>query len=205
MNRWTARNPLRHPERAWVGARGSLTAWLVATGRVFSVEVLQQGRQRLHRSESQALNLRVGCAGYAREVMLRLDGEAVVFARSVTAQVASKGPWRSLRGLGTRPLAEILFSHLPVTRSPLAFSRLKPASPLQRDVVKSWRRVTGASVRAGALPARRSVFKRAGAPLLVMEVFAAPSLPWGLPSPCRRRGATDRLPSNLSYPGDSDE
>ena len=45
MNHWTARNSLRDPERAWVGAQGSLTAWLVATGRVFSVEVLQQGRQ----------------------------------------------------------------------------------------------------------------------------------------------------------------
>ncbi len=189
MNHWTARNSLRDPERAWVGAQGSLTAWLVATGRVFSVEVLQQGRQRLHPHESRALNLPAGQPGYAREVLLRLDGEAVVFARSVTAQAASLGPWRSLRGLGTRSLGEVLFSQMPAARSSLEFARLKPASPLQRDVVKTWRRAAGTLVHLGALPARRSVFKRAGAPLLVMEVFAALELPWGLSAPGPRRTA----------------
>jgi len=37
-------------------------------------------------------------------------------------------------------------------------------------------------VAAGALPARRSVFWHRGAPLLVMEVFAAPHAPWCWPS-----------------------
>lgn len=185
MTRWTRRNTWRNPERAWVGAGGSLTAWLMATGGVFRVEVLRQGRQRLHPAESRALNLPTGRPGYAREVLLRLDDQAVVFARSVTAHAASLGPWRSLRGLGTRPLADILFKRMPARRAPLAFARLSPASALRRDVVKTWRRAAGAPVRSGALPARRSVFMRAGAPLLVMEVFAAPDTPWRLPRPGR--------------------
>ncbi len=191
MNRWTAHNTLRQPQRAWVGAQGSLTAWLMATSQVFSVQVLQQGRQRLLPNESRALHLPIGRAGYAREVLLRLDGQAVVFARSVTAHTASLGPWRSLRGLGTRSLGEVLFSQMPAARSPLEFAQLKPVSPLQRDVVKTWCRAAGAPVRLGALPARRSVFTRAGAPLLVMEVFAAPDLPWGLRRPRRQLTAAE--------------
>jgi chorismate--pyruvate lyase len=186
MTRWTARNTLRNPQWAWVGAGGSLTAWLAGTGQVFSVQVLRQGRQCLPSDESRALHLPAGRPGYAREVLLRLDGEAVVFARSVTAHAASLGPWRSLRGLGTRPLADVLFSRMPAARAPLAFARLKPVSPLQREVVKAWRQWAGAPVKPGALPARRSVFTRAGAPLLVMEVFAAPRTPWCWPRPGRR-------------------
>ena len=205
MNRWTVRNSLRQPERAWLGAGGSLTAWLVATGRAFSVEVLQQGRQCLRPNESRALKSPSGRPGYVREVLLRLDGDAVVFARSVTTHAASRGPWRSLRGLATRPLADVLFSRMPAARAPLEFAQLKPASPLQRDVVKTWRRSAGVPVRSGALPARRSVFKRAGAPLLVMEVFAAPDAPWDLPRPRRSLALAYRLHSNLSYQGNSDE
>lgn len=192
MNRWTALNSWRRPQRAWVGAGGSLTAWLSGTGQAFSVQVLRQGRQGLHPAEWRALNVPAGRVGYVREVLLRLDGQAVVYARSVTTHAASLGPWRSLRGLGTRPLAEVLFNRLPAARGPLAFARLKPASPLQRDVAKAWRRAVGAPVKPGTLPARRSVFTRAGAPLLVMEVFAAPDQPWCWPGPRRQRGTAPK-------------
>lgn len=188
MTNWTTQSPWRQPQRAWVGVGGSLTAWLVATGQTFSVQVLRQGRSALHPAEWAALQLPGGRAGYVREVLLRLDGAAVVYARSVTTHAASLGPWRALRGLGTRPLAEVLFNHLPAERAPLAFARLKPASSLRRDVARAWRQAAGAPTQTGALPARRSVFKRARAPLLVMEVFAAPDQPWCWPGPKRGRG-----------------
>lgn len=190
MNGWTAQNSWRRPQRAWLGAGGSLTAWLAGTGQTFSVQVLRQGRQGLRPAEWRALNLPAGRPGYVREVLLRLNGEAVVYARSVTTQAASLGPWRSLRGLGTRPLAEVLFNRRPAARTPLAFTRLKPGSPLQRDVMRAWRRSACTAGKPGALPARRSVFTRAGAPLLVMEVFAAPHTPWGWPGPGRRPAPT---------------
>lgn len=183
MTGWTPKNPWRQPQRAWMGAGGSLTAWLAGTGQAFSVQVLRQGRCGLHPAEWRALCLPAGRMGYVREVLLRLDGQVVVYARSVTTHAASQGPWRSLRGLGTRPLAGLLFGRLPIARAPLAFAQLKPASPARRDVAKAWRTAAGTPVKPGTLPARRSVFKRAGAPLLVMEVFAASDLPWCLPGP----------------------
>jgi chorismate--pyruvate lyase len=196
MNRWTALSSWRNPQRAWVGAGGSLTAWLSGTGQTFSVQVLRQGRRGLHPAEWRALNLPAGRIGYVREVLLHLDGKAVVFARSVTTQAASLGPWHSLRGLGTRPLAEVLFNRMPASRAPLAFARLKPVSPLQRSVVKAWCQSAGTPVKPGALPARRSVFTRAGAPLLVMEVFAAPDTPWCWPGPRRQRGTPPKRTAN---------
>lgn len=179
---WTMRNSQRGRVRRWLAASGSLSARLAGAGRVFSVQVLDQGRQRLHRDEARALGLSAVTPGYVREVMLRVDGEAVVFARSVTAHARSLGPWRSIRGLGTRPLADVLFSRAAgIARTPLEFARLRPASPARRRVARAWQLTNGEAVAPGALPARRSVFKRHGAPLLVMEVFAARQAPWCWP------------------------
>lgn len=200
MSDWTTQNLWRAPHRAWLGAGGSLTAWLAGTGRTFSVQVLRQGCSSLCPAEWRALQVPAGRMGYVREVLLRLDGQAVVYARSVTTHAASMGPWRALRGLGTRPLAEVLFNRMSVARAPLAFARLQPASPLQRKVAKVWRQAAGASIKPGALPARRSVFKRAGAPLLVMEVFAAPHQPWCWPGPQRGRARACRTTPAIKSP-----
>lgn len=165
----------------WLGAAGSLSARLAATGEVFAVQVLAQGRQALSMDEAQALGLRGTRVGYAREVVLRVDGQPLVFARSVTAHTASKGAWQSVRGLGSRPLADVLFRRSGITRQPLVFADLKRQSPLQRHVDKSWQAATGHALRHASLSARRSVFMRAGAALLVMEVFAAPRTHWAWP------------------------
>lgn len=180
--RWTTRNGFRGDVRRWVGASGSLSARLAGVGRTFSVQVLDQGRQPLHTGEAHALGLRGIRSGYVREVVLRVDAAAVVFARSVTPHDRSLGAWRSVRGLGTRPLADVLFKRLGLARTPLEFSRLKPASPLRRHAAKAWQRATGEAQATRAPPARRSVFTRCGAPLLVMEVFAARQAPWCWPT-----------------------
>lgn len=179
---WTTRAIYRGPVRRWLGATGSLSARLARAGQNFSVQVLDQGRQKLCLEEARALGLRGLQPGYVREVVLRVDGVAVVFARSVTAHAQSLGPWRSIRGLGTRPLADVLFKRSGIARAPLEFARLKPASALRRDVARAWRYATGETLAARALPARRSVFLRRGAPLLVMEVFAADQVPWCWPT-----------------------
>ncbi len=179
--RWTTRNAFRGALRCWVGASGSLSARLAGAGQTFSVQVLGQGRRRLLGDEARVLGLHGGGAGYVREVVLRVDGVPVVFARSVTPHVQSLGPWRSIRGLGTRPLADVLFKRLKLARTPLEFSRLKLVSPVRGHAAKAWQHATGEAV-ARALPARRSVFTRRGAPLLVMEVFAAKCVPWCWPT-----------------------
>jgi chorismate--pyruvate lyase len=180
--RWTSRNLYRGDVRRWLGASGSLSARLAGAGQKFSVQVLAQGRQRLHPEEARALGLAGRRTGYMREVLLRVDDVAVVFARSVTAHAQSLGAWRSIRGLGTRPLADVLFKRLGLTRTPLEFCKLKPTSRVRRHAARVWQQATGAFVATRTLPARRSVFKRRAAPLLVMEVFAAGSTPWRWPT-----------------------
>ncbi|MCH8178313.1 MAG: chorismate lyase [Proteobacteria bacterium] len=174
--------------RRWLAAPGSLTARLRLHGTV-SVQVLAQGRMRLLPQERQALG---GQAAHVREVLLRIDGRAAIWARSVTPLSAVKGPWAAIQGLGKRPLAELLFSHRQVLRGPLMASHLAPASPLQRRMAQAWRRHAGAPSDAqgpapgcDALPrwARHSVFWHRGQPLQVLEAFA----PWLAPLPCWQR------------------
>ncbi len=182
MSQWGIGGRYRGQVRRWVAAPGSLSARLAASGSVFSVQVLEQGRQKLHRDEACALGLTGVGPGYVREVILRVDGDAVVFARSVTLLPQSLGPWRSLRGLGTRPLADVLFRRTGIGRGPLQFRQLVPVSHLRQHVSRAWQQATGAAPVTRALPARRSVFTRRGAPLLVMEVFAAQHQPWCWPT-----------------------
>ena len=178
---WQAFTSARGGLRQWLQATGSLSARLAATGQTFSVQVLAQGRQPLNADEAHALGLAGQRIGYAREVLLRVDGRPLVFARSVTAHADSVGAWRSVRGLGSRPLADVLFKRPDIARAPLAYRQLQRQSPLQRHVARSWQLATGASLGQRALPARRSVFTRHGATLLVMEVFAAPASQWRWP------------------------
>ena len=182
---WQTFTPARGGLRRWLRASGSLSARLAGTGQTFSVQVLAQGRQALSLDESRALGLNCRRVGYAREVMLRVDGQAMVFARSVTAHADSLGAWRSVRGLGSRPLADVLFKRSGILRAPLSYAQLQRQSQLQRHVASSWLAATGVALDHPALPARRSVFTRGRATLLVMEVFAAPPScwPWPLAAP----------------------
>jgi len=178
VNGWTTFTPRRGNLRHWLQASGSLSARLAASGDVFSVQVLAQGRQALSADEANALGAGTQRIGYAREVLLRVDGKPMVFARSVTAHADSVGAWHSVRGLGARPLADVLFKRSGISRQALVFSQLVRQSPLQRHVATSWKTATGTTLAAQALSARRSVFKRHGAALLVMEVFAAEASAW---------------------------
>jgi len=167
--------------RRWLQAPGSLTARLAATGAVFSVQVLAQGRQALSVEEARTLGCCALRIGYVREVLLQVDGKPMVFARSVTAHCDSVGAWRAVRGLGSRPLADVLFRRPGITRQPLVFKQLKRQSPLQRHVSKAWQTAAGTPMVRAALSARRSAFTRHGAALLVMEVFAASASQWPWP------------------------
>jgi chorismate--pyruvate lyase len=164
--------------RRWLMASGSLSARLAHTGSVFSVQVLGQGRAPLRADEAGALGLGALRVGYTREVLLRVDGQPVVFARSVTAHHHADGAWRAVQGLGTRPLADVLFRRSGIARQPLSYKRFQRGSPMQRHVIRAWSGGTGAQVFDTALRARRSVFLRQGAALLVMEVFVAQATRW---------------------------
>lgn len=145
-------------------APGSLTARLRAHGRV-EVQVQRQGSQRLWPEERRDLRCR---SGHVREVILLLDGVPVVWARSATSHRALQGTWKALTGLGTRPLAELLFQRRHVGREPLRVQQLDRHGRAESRL--------RAALPDGPHPrwARSSVFWQHGQALRVMESFA----PW---------------------------
>jgi len=108
-----------------------------------------------------------------REVLLRVDGQPAVWARSVTGVSGVQGAWRALRGLGNRPLAELLFSDRAVHRAPLASRRLNRHELGHAHLTHGWPDVPGARAPTWV---RWSVFTRRGQALLVQEAFS----PWVL-------------------------
>ncbi|MFC7411758.1 chorismate--pyruvate lyase family protein [Hydrogenophaga atypica] len=165
----------------WLFAGGSLTARLRAHGTV-EVVVVRQGASALWLAEQRDLTCR--CV-YACEVILLLNGRAAVWARSVAPLPAFHGAWKSLAGLGTRPLAELLFKGRSLDRDALVPRRLLRHGPESRWVRPS-------TVVAGHVEnplvqptcGRSSMFWRKGQPLRVFEAFA----PWVTQLPTPRTG-----------------
>lgn len=158
--------------RAWLYAPGSLSQRLALLGERFEVELLSQRTAPLRRQELLTLGLpRRGCT-VVREVILRVDGEPLVWARSALHQSALAGPWRALKGLGVRPLAHLLYTDRRVQRSELQPRRLTRYGHTRRQVQRQWLAATGTAASAQMLWSRNSVFSRCGAQLRVMELFA---------------------------------
>jgi chorismate--pyruvate lyase len=164
------RTAIPTPLRQWLSAPGSLTARLRMHGQV-TVQVINQGRHPLWPQEQQALRCR---QGHVREVVLRINGRPAIWARSSTSLRAVKGPWRAIKGLGTRPLAELLFEHSQVRRDPLIAQFLPTQSPARRHLARQWAHLIPPADTPAPNWARRSVFWRRGHPLQVLESFA----PW---------------------------
>ncbi len=155
--RWTIATPST-PTLRPLRLPGSLTARLSRRGEV-SVEVLFSGWDQARPDEAAALGLRgPGQRLYAREVCIGLDGAPTILARSVTSIPGIKGPWKALRHLGRKPLADLLWAQPLIGRGPFEYTRL-PAGDGKP-----------------ALPARRSCFCLQGEKLIVLEAFV--SLPW---------------------------
>ncbi len=176
MLRWFHRAPGVGRLPGWAQSQGSLTAHLRATCTRFDVVRLAQGRRAATAHEAAALGLPRRGAVHAREVLLHCDGQPVVWARSAVASAACTGPWKALKGLGTRPLAELLFQRKGAGRLTMHYTRL-PCLPA--------RRLLGDHAPAGKLPrlARRSVFARAGSRLVLTEVFFPELAARGRPLP----------------------
>jgi chorismate lyase len=163
--------------RQWLAATGSLTARLRGLGAV-SVHKLRQGHQALLPLERQLLGI---AHGHVRVVLLRVDGQPAVWARSVTPLGATRGAWRAMRGLGNRPLAELLFTDRAVRRAPLCARRLSRHAPGSAALHRDWRHALHSPPETAPTPhwMRWSVFHRRAQPLLVQEAFA----PWVLTRP----------------------
>ncbi|MCH8856360.1 MAG: chorismate lyase [Proteobacteria bacterium] len=162
----------RHSLRDWLRAPGSLSRRLAALGQRFEVQVLRQGVAPFRALERAALGLPPRGLTVVREVILRVDGEPLVWARSAVHQRATTGPWRALKGLGSRPLAHLLYDDYRIHRSELQPRRLARQGHTRRHAARQWRAATGAAMPAQMQWSRHSVFHRGGALLRVMELFA---------------------------------
>lgn len=158
--------------RDWLRAPGSLSRRLALLGTRFEVEVLRQGVMPLRQQERRALGRpQRGCT-WVREVILRVDGQPLVWARSSLHQSALAGPWRALKALSSRPLADLLYADRRVQRSDLKPRRLARHGHTRRAMQRQWLAATGAAPSPQMLWSRNSVFTRGGAHLRVMELFA---------------------------------
>ncbi len=170
-------------QHTWLRAGGSLTARLRRLGQV-QVLVQSQGARKLWPVEQQALGCR---SGHVREVILTLDDQPVVWARSATSHRGLKGPWKALQGLGNRALAELLFSHTQVRRGPLKAHAWQKHGPQHARANRQWQRCLdranseSMASQPSPRPARASVFWHKGQPLRVMEAFNPALARWQRP------------------------
>ncbi|MFM0210171.1 chorismate lyase [Paraburkholderia sediminicola] len=150
-------------QKDWLTRGGSLTAHLRTLGAV-AVRVTRETVALPWADEHAALGLVPRAPVWVREVVLSVDGVPFVAAHSVAPLAASVGVWQATRRLRTRPLAELLYSDSSVARSSLVSRRLTARHPLYRLAM---REIDG--MPPHVLVARRSVFERHGAPLMVTE------------------------------------
>ncbi len=162
--------PVDRALRAWLQSDGSLSRRLAAAFGRFEVQVLRQGTAPAQAEELRLLR-QAGRPGarvlrcHVREVLLWGDGQPLVHARTVLPAVASVLTWRALRGLGSRPLADLLFGLRAAHCTRLGSGRMAPLRAHRLGERLAW---NGGS----PLWYRRSVFIRRGVPLLITEWFA---------------------------------
>ena len=148
----------------WLIDRGSLTDRIRARCNALRVKVVYQGPRRATRDERFLFGARARQT-LVREVYLLCGDVPVVFAHSVVHRSDLRRAWRSLIGLGTRPLGAALFANPRVRRQALRFRELHARDELAKRALR------GASGRPPALWARRSLFTLHNSPILVTEVF----------------------------------
>lgn len=150
--------------RPWLTDRGSLTARLQRHAGAITVKVLFQGLRRAHRDESFMFPSSMQQV-LVREVLLMQGRRPLVFAHTVLAADALRGAWRSVTGLGNRPLGAALFADPRIARYPLRQKKLGRSHPLHR------RAAAQLATAPATLWARRSLFALGCSPILVSEVF----------------------------------
>lgn len=169
MTRWKrAAPPHSNPWRPWLTYRHSLTRRIGERSRGFRVELVGQFFRFPNEDEYRALGRPSHRLAFVREVLLHANGTPVVMAHSIVGRRDLRGAWRSVAGLGTRPLAAVLFADRRVSREAFEYARVDARHPL-------WRRARALVGRDfPALWARRSLFRLRGRPLMVTEVFLPP-------------------------------
>ena len=166
----------RH-HKAWLTRPGALTDGLRGLGQV-QLDVLGESVVVPAVDEQRALHIDAAQikptqAARVREVCMSIDGVPCVVARSVLTVRGYAGAWQTIRRLGQRPLADLLYHDARVARTPFEMARLGRAHPLAA-VARRHLQALDPEPSASffqTLWARRSVFWRQSQPLLVSECF----------------------------------
>ena len=166
---WRAKLPRSAaPVASWLLGRGSLTARLQARGS-FALDLLHQGLARPTLDEAIALGTKRDQLLRVREVVLRVDERALVFAHTVLP-CRPRGPlgvW--LKRLGSRSLGALLFAHPGFARGTLSCHLLDRRHALFQPAIDALE-LTDAPPKS--LWARRSRFTFGRQSVLVTEVFS---------------------------------
>ena len=152
--------------RDWLTADGSLTARLTAHSESFRVQRLHQRTAKCLFDEARVIGMQRPGRVWEREVLLRCDGQPVVFAHTVVPMSATASDWPLFNALGERSLGSTLFYDPQVTRGALEFARIRAGHPLMQRA----RAALGGDEQT-VLYARRCLYRRHRGTLLVTEVF----------------------------------
>jgi chorismate--pyruvate lyase len=161
--------PAAVPEGAWswITEPGSLTRRVQeGCAGLFELRLLHQGWGDALPSERGLLRADRHGRDLIREVELLCDGAPRIFARTVMPACSLIGRAHELTRLGTRPLGAVLFADPSTRRGVVEFARLSPAHGLFAVATAH-----SASERPAELWGRRTVYRFAGKPLLVNEIF----------------------------------
>lgn len=153
--------------RPWLTAGGSLTARLIAHCGAFRVQRLHQRSAACLADEARSIAPGRPGRVWEREVVLRCDGRAVVFAHTVVPMSDSASDWPLFSALGERSLGSTLFCDPQVLRGELEFARIRAGHPLMLRA----RAALGAPAQEAVFYARRCLYRRHQGTLLVTEVF----------------------------------
>ena len=138
----------------------------------FRVRLLSQGWGSPRLDEARALGMRRGERAIIRQVHLQCGTRPWIYARTIIPATSMRGKLQRLAHLGTRPLGAMLFADPGMRRERVELANIKPGEALFKDATRHMSR------QPGDIWGRRSVFRIAGKPLLVSEIFL-PGFPAG--------------------------
>lgn len=151
--------------RPWLSERGSLTKRLQQHSIEFAVRPLRLVRQKPPFAEIGLLQALPRQRALLRDVLLRCDGEAVVFAHSVLPQGAMRGAWRGLGRLGSHSLGGTLFADPRMCRCALQYKKISAQHFLYKRAAEHL------TMPGKSIWARRSVLRLGRNAVLVTELF----------------------------------
>ena len=180
-----ARRPAALPEPVyqWLSDAASLTRRVTAAcGGHFRVRVVSQAWGTAYNSERELLGLGPRAACLVREVELLCDEVPQIFARTLMPASSLTGAARRLAWLRDRPLGAVLFADPHTRRERVQVARFLPRHRLFGVATEHLQDAPK------AVWGRRTLFRYAGKPILVNELFLPallekgvriPSLPGG--------------------------